>query len=549
MDDGETRTGVLLELDMHDDVSRVFMVNITPILNSDETRRGALATFEDVTLIEKKRTELSSTLETLREHSEKIQRQNEHLERLATRDPLTNCRNRRSFFEGFEAIWKNAQRHRLPLSCIMVDVDDFKTFNDNYGHTTGDKILNAVSGVILEQAREIDLVARYGGDEFCMVMPTADLDEATRAAEHLRAAIEATLVEGLCVTASLGVASLDGSCADPAELIDWADQSLYTAKRNGRNRIARMDDTDASLTDNSIAAQAGHETDSERATVPVADVIALMGMIAGRHTPTFDHSQRVAKLCSRVARERDLLQEHDRGIVETAALLHDIGKMAVPDAILLKPGPLTDEERGTMRNFHRLGARLVLQLTGHTELADLVEQSRLCFRGAPGQGRDRRGHAIPLGARILAVADAYDSMTSIQPWRDARMPEEAFAELRNAAGIRFDPEVVESFITTLQNDPQLMQMQLSGRSDEQQSADDDVRFRSEQQSDVTNVDSLREVLPQIESATTGAGASSSAGDTGNRRPMLSDEELLGILHSSRGLLEVCRSTQRHHMSA
>ena len=219
---------------------RSFIVNSSPILDPKGKSRGALASFEDVTHLEKKKTELSLLVTQLRESDFEIRKKNEELTRLATRDPLTDCLNRRSYFEAFETQWEGASRYGYPLSAIMVDIDHFKLINDNHGHAVGDEVLRQVAASLNSTARESDLVCRYGGEEFAILLPHTSIDEASVAADKFRQAIESLQFPQLTLTASLGVSTTGLGSTDPQTLLDEADRCLYFAKRNGRNQVSRF---------------------------------------------------------------------------------------------------------------------------------------------------------------------------------------------------------------------------------------------------------------------------------------------------------------------
>lgn len=235
--------GDLQSIRLRDGESRLrhFKVNASSILAADGKPRGILMSLGDVTVIEEKNQALQEALGHLEQSQAEVQLQNEQLTFLATRDPMTSCLNRRSFFDQFNEQWKSMQRYKHPLSCVMVDVDHFKSINDNHGHQTGDEVLKAVAAALLETARDTDYVCRYGGEEFCILLPHVDLEGAKQAAERIRVAIENLEVQSLKITASLGCSDSRQGGETPEHMIDQADQSLYHAKRNGRNQVAAFD--------------------------------------------------------------------------------------------------------------------------------------------------------------------------------------------------------------------------------------------------------------------------------------------------------------------
>ncbi len=330
----------------------------------------------------------------------------------------------------------------------MVDVDHFKKINDKYGHSAGDQVLQGVSKILRTLARETDLVCRYGGEEFCILLPHTDITAAARAAERYRAAIEAERCGAVTVTASLGCSSLHLGARDPQEILDQADKALYAAKRSGRNRVVRWDEMPAEVPlEKAPAAEPVKEPEKFVGPIAFHAVTALMSALAHRDKNTAEHSQRVADLCVKAG--RDLLSVRDCFILEIGALMHDIGKLGVPDNILRKPGPLAEDEWAIMRTHERMGVEILSAAFGSRALTDIVAHHHVWFAGSPvGQGTPS-GNNIPLGARLLSIADAYDAIVSTRPYRKGRSREEAFVELRRAAGSQFDPELVEKFIAAM----------------------------------------------------------------------------------------------------
>jgi diguanylate cyclase (GGDEF)-like protein len=219
------------------------VINCAPIQDTGAKVRGCMVTFDDVTEMEQVNQQLLGTLTELQQSREEIERQNEELRRLATRDPLTGCLNRRAFFEDLDKLYVQAREGTGLLCCIMSDIDHFKLFNDRYGHAIGDQVLVAVARTLSSGLRSVDMLCRYGGEEFCIMLPGVSLAEASAIAERLRSEIEtraaATVrsTQPLKITSSFGVAAFYADLADPAELIERADQSLYFAKETGRNRV------------------------------------------------------------------------------------------------------------------------------------------------------------------------------------------------------------------------------------------------------------------------------------------------------------------------
>ena len=445
-----TQTGVMLGLASAETSPKTFIVNSAPLLGDDGKCRGALTSFDDVTQLENSRAELTSMLELLKNSREEIHRQNEELKILATKDPLTACLNRRSFLGHFEMQWSMAQRHKHSLSCMMVDVDHFKSINDNHGHAVGDQVLQKIASLLNSCVRAGDLVCRYGGEEFAVLLPHLDLAGAKRAAERFRQAIESRPIHGLSVTASFGIASMDLGAKDPHELLNEADRSLYVAKRNGRNQVVAWPDVPSDLEiDESKISRTRPPTESDgEIAIPFHAVTALISALAYRDQATAEHSRRVADLC--VATANGLMSVRKAYVLEIAALLHDIGKIGVPDSILLKPGQLSEEEWRMMQVHDRIGVEIIRSTFGCLEIAEIVQTHHAWYGGNADEPGSPTGSDIPLSARILTIADAFDAMVSNRVFRKGRTQEAAFSELRRFAGKQFDPDLVKRFIQTVE---------------------------------------------------------------------------------------------------
>lgn len=227
------------------------VINCAPITDPGGSVRGCLVTFNDVTPLHRANEALREAMAALTASKEEVERQNEQLERLATRDPLTGCLNRRAFHEAFDLLLTEARATGAPLSCVMLDIDHFKRVNDTHGHSIGDRVIQEVAKKLLDCTRSADLVCRYGGEEFSVVLPGLDLAAATAFAERVRERIDLECgpgvreVDALRVTVSLGIETLSREIAVGPALIDRADQALYRAKRGGRNRVCTFEPGDA----------------------------------------------------------------------------------------------------------------------------------------------------------------------------------------------------------------------------------------------------------------------------------------------------------------
>ncbi|MCC9603139.1 diguanylate cyclase [Stieleria sp. JC731] len=449
IDESATVTEQILHLQVDNGKRRIFSVNAAPIGGGD-SRRGALATFRDVTHIEEHRAELETMLTMLRESRDEIEQKNRELEILATQDALTGCMNRRAFFQRFGKLWTAAAIQEKPLSCIMIDNDHFKNVNDTYGHGVGDEVLRQVSRVLREMHGDRGLVCRYGGEEFCVLLPGISFEVAIRIAEDTRKAIEAITFDEpaeLRLTASIGVSETRFEADTPQDLINQADVCLYAAKRNGRNCVVpydpKLDDMEIDNTGR----------DEPEAQIPAPAVNAILSSLSYRDPETVAHSRRVAELCNRVSPE--LLDAKQQTLVETAALLHDIGKIGVPDEILLKPDKLTPRELELVAQYDRLGVELVATAFENAKLTEILDSFKKRFDHPLDTDSTSTRNEVSLAARLLAISDCYDSLVSDQVYRRGCSHELAIEELKRSAGTQFDPDVVRAFASVITSKPEL----------------------------------------------------------------------------------------------
>ena len=333
----------------------------------------------------------------------------------ALTDPLTGLGNRRRMMIELEERLETATEQR-PLMLGLFDLDGFKGYNDNFGHPAGDALLVRLAARLEAATDGYGSVYRMGGDEFCVLAHAVD----GTGRRVLQAAGEALSErgKGFVVTASHGSVLLPTDTRDPAEALRAADQRMYASKSSRR-------------------ASAGRQT---------TDV--LLRVLAERHPDIGEHLDDVTLLCEAVADRLGLVGEEKATVVRAAAL-HDVGKAAIPDAIVRKPGPLDDQEWEFMRQHTVIGERILAAAPALAGAAKLVRWSHERIDGA-GYPDGLAGDQIPLGARVIAVCDAFDAMTTKRPYRPEPLSrEEAIAELRRSSGDQFDAEVVEAFCATL----------------------------------------------------------------------------------------------------
>ena len=362
----------------------------------------------------------------------------------ARTDSLTGLPNRRGFRELLDLELERARRGGAPVSVLAGDVDHFKDVNDRTGHHAGDTVLQQVAALLREGVRQVDVPARIGGEEFAVILPGADAAEAFAVAERLRCRLrDAFAHAAVPITISFGIASHPAHAETAASLVRAADEALYGAKDSGRNRTVVHSPALRELARDGRDAREEGDVEAERYLAVVLDLAEAVDV---RFSGSARHSETVGRYAELMARELGL-SERRVGRVRLAGLLHDIGKVGVPDAILLKPGKLTDEERKVIIRHPELGA----QILEHPSLRDVQAWVLAHHERPDGSGYPRAlfGPELPLEARIVAVADAYEAMTSDRSYRDAVAQEEARAELLRCAGTQFDPGVVAAFLGTL----------------------------------------------------------------------------------------------------
>jgi len=368
--------------------------------------------------------------------------ENSSLRRRSTTDPLTGLFNHRHFHERLDAELARTERDTAPLSVAIMDVDDFDRVNNIYGHAVGDRRLRSIADRLFAGARGADIVCRLGGDEFAIVMPDTDPVEAYKAC--LRLQDELRQPDGVCPLAtavSIGVASAPLDASTREELVQKADGALYWAKFHGREQVVIFD---AALVQ-ALGPEQRIAMLQEEAYLNMVQMLA--SAVDARDPYTQRHSGNVAALAVALAEELGFSEAHAAEL-QTAALLHDVGKIGIPDAILRKAEQLTAEERAQVAEHPHLAAR-ILSATPRREILPWIEAHHERWDGA-GYPRGLAGAAIPLEARIIALCDAYDAITTDRPYRTGRSRAEARRELIAHAGSQFDPELTVRFVSLVE---------------------------------------------------------------------------------------------------
>ena len=362
-----------------------------------------------------------------------------HLTDAARRDPLTDLLNRRGFEEVFDVELERARRTDTPLSLIVGDIDRFKSVNDELGHAAGDDVLRRVGHSVRSAKRSFDSGARVGGEEFALLAPDSDEHGAYMLAERIRSSVERVAVSPVPMTMSFGIATFPVHGQSAESLLRAADQALYAAKRLGRNRSVI-----SSAEVPGILARAPRG--QEESHVELATLLNLAEALDVRDSGSSTHCHRVGRFAELMARELGLAPDAVER-VRLAGILHDVGRVGMPDDLLSKQGPLTDEEWRVVHSHPEIGARMVET----TEFQDIRSWILLHHERPDGKGYPLASSwdDVPLEARILAVADAYEAMTSARPYRAAMPPDEAAQELRRGAGRQFDEQVVDALLRVI----------------------------------------------------------------------------------------------------
>ncbi|MBV9850057.1 MAG: diguanylate cyclase [Armatimonadetes bacterium] len=354
----------------------------------------------------------------------------------AERDPLTGLLNHRAFHKRLEEEADRAQREGTSLAVAVLDLDNFKFFNDTYGHITGDDVLRRIATALQEGCRPTDILARYGGDEFALLVPDVRSGGAAQVAARLTAHLEGLGYQPpaggtqIPLVFSVGVALFPDEGATRLEVIELADARLRRAK-TGAGDGARALDMCATLA---------------RSLEGFSMLDALVTAVDNKDRYTHRHCEDVLAYSLEIARELELDEKTQR-VVATAALLHDVGKIGVPDAILRKPGRLTEAESGAVQQHPMMGAIIVGAVPGFEGTLDAIRHHHERWDGG-GYPGGLCGEEIPFLARLMAVADAYSAMTTDRPYRKGMCPAQALSVLEQGAGTQWDPECVHAFLRT-----------------------------------------------------------------------------------------------------
>jgi diguanylate cyclase (GGDEF)-like protein/putative nucleotidyltransferase with HDIG domain len=413
----------------------------------------------------------------------------------AITDGLTGVKTHRFFMESLSAEWKRSTRAGRAFALVLMDLDRFKFVNDFYGHLEGDLVLQRVGHILEANCRRSDVVARYGGDEFVMLMPETNMEHARQLATKLRGWVSADpLLRDKNISASFGIACYPLHGSTPQELIQVADASMYLSKHQGGNAVSTADNFDPNeakkwkrdvleaylgvtlkrlfstgpeafeeiysrlkqFTESLATTEVtpGPEATPQAKALPQAvldTVTSLAFAIDAKDHYTQGHSQKVSAYAALIG-EGMGMNEAEVEEIRLGGVLHDIGKVAIPENILNKNGPLNPDEWDTMKSHVIFGAKILDPLAPLARVREMVLHHHEFFDGS-GYPDSLAGEQIPLGARIIAVADAFDTITSDRTYKKARAAEDALNELERCANAQFDGRIVELFVRTMRQLP------------------------------------------------------------------------------------------------
>lgn len=365
------------------------------------------------------------------------------LEEMVNIDGLTEVYNHRYFHDKLRENIMIGNRDGKPVSMIFIDIDYFKHYNDLYGHQKGDVVLKKLGHLIKESIRQDDIVARYGGEEFAVILPNTLEEEATNIAEDIRKKIESTYFEGEenqpkgKLTASMGISVYPDKAKDDVELIKSADDALYRAKFFSKNRVevytSILDEIKTNIDEKDIEL--------------VTSIKTLISVINAKDRYTYGHVERVV-IYSRLMAEKLKLNEKDRDTLIYGAYMHDIGKINIPQDILMKKMKLTNDEWAQLKDHPANGVEIIKPVKSLQHVIPLIIGHHERYDGK-GYPNNLKGEEIPFLARVLTVVDSFDAMTSNRPYNNRKSYDEAIEELRKCKGTQFDPEIAETFIEVI----------------------------------------------------------------------------------------------------
>ena len=405
------------------------------ILTLGKKKNKSILSYQDIELISNIANQAGIIIENAQLYT--------HAKIKANTDELTSLYNHRHFHERMDQEITRNTRFGGAFSLIMMDVDLFKSYNDIYGHLAGDNVLRKVGEYIVNSIRGIDLAFRYGGEEFTVILPGTQIEDAYRVAERIRKTIETkSSLKAMPITVSLGVSNWPSDGIMKEEIIGRADEALYLAKQLGRNRTCMSSEIKEQHDTQLIS------TELRSNPKALSIIYALAATVDAKDSYTYGHSRKVSEYAIAIAESLKLPNEKV-DCIRSAGLLHDIGKIGIPDYILNKDTFLNGEENQLIKRHPKIGAEILKHVIDLVNCIPAILHHHERYDGT-GYPNGLTGEKIPIEARILSVADAYDAMVSLRPYRRQFSPQEAIDEIKNCSGTQFDPAIVDIFVKIIQ---------------------------------------------------------------------------------------------------
>ena len=406
------------------------------ILTLGKKRNNSIFSYQDIELISNITNQAGIIIENAQLYT--------HAQIKANTDELTGLYNHRHFHESLDQEITRNTRFGGTFSLIMMDVDLFKSYNDIYGHLSGDQVLRKVGEYIVSSIRSVDLAFRYGGEEFTVILPGAQTEDALKVAERIRKTIESkSSLKAMPITVSLGISNWPNDGIIKEEIVNRADEALYLAKQLGRNRTCLSSDNKKQHDDQLIS------TELISHPKALSIIYALAATVDAKDSYTYGHSRKVSEYAVAIAEIMELPNKTIDGI-RSAGLLHDIGKIGIPDHVLNKNTSLNICENQLIRKHPKIGSEILKHVIDLVNCIPAILHHHERYDGT-GYPSGLAGDKIPIEARILSVADAYDAMISPRPYRKQLSSQEAIEELKACSGTQFDPVIVDTFTEIVQN--------------------------------------------------------------------------------------------------
>jgi len=431
----------------------------SPLYDSSGNKIGAIESIRDIT-------EQKLAKEQMVKLNDELTKSNRIFKQLALKDSHTGLYNHRYLGEVIEAEFFRAKRYAHPLSLILIDVDYFKSINDVYGHQFGDLILKQFARQLKMAVRQYDIVIRLGGEEFVVLSPSTCRADALALAERILEAINlynfGDETRNIKLKISVAVSSHpEDKISKGVDLIDLADRILNKVKEYGGNKVySSYDLKNADRTEAAGEAEKAADVELLKKKLDkltrqanqglIESVFAFAKTIELKDHYTGEHVEKTVHYATEVARELDLPKE-DVEKIRQAAILHDLGKIGISESILLKRGKLTKKEFDEIKKHPQIAADILRPIQSLQGVVPLIYYHHERWDGS-GYSNGLKGEEIPIGARIIAVSDVYEALTSDRPYRKAYSKDEAVKIMKSSSGTQFDPKVVDTFLNVLQQE-------------------------------------------------------------------------------------------------